>query len=69
MLQSRVVEVDGTFVGTAVRQSEGYRFVAIDVRLDELDWRVWPTLAELRRHVRAACLLSRAPGQAASRLI
>jgi hypothetical protein len=53
MLQSHVVEIDGIFVGAAVRLPEGYKFVAVDVRLDGLDGRVLPTLAELRRIVRA----------------
>jgi hypothetical protein len=61
MLQSHVVDVDGTFVGAAIRQSDGYRFVAVDVRLDELDGVVWPTLAEVRRNARIAFVLGRPP--------
>jgi hypothetical protein len=60
MLQSHVVEIDGAFAGAAVRQPDGYRFVAVDVRLDELDGRVWPTLDALRWHVRTTLRLSRA---------
>ncbi len=63
MLQSHVVDVDGVFVGAAIRQSDGYRFVAVDVRLDELVGRVWPTLGELRRQARVAVLLARVPPQ------
>jgi hypothetical protein len=61
MLQSHVIEIDGAFVGAAVRQTGGYRFVAIDVRLDDLDGRVWPTMAELRRNVRVMVLAGRGP--------
>jgi hypothetical protein len=52
MLQSYVIDVDGRFVGAAVRQPDGFRFVAIDVRLDALDGSVWPSLAEVERLAR-----------------
>jgi len=61
MIQSHVVDIDGAFVGAAVRQADGFRFVAIDVRLDELDGNVWPTLTELRRQVRVMVLAGRGP--------
>ena len=64
MLQSHVVEIDGIFVGAAVRLPEGYRFVAVDVRLDLIDGRVWPTLAELRRHARPTFYSGRPPAAA-----
>ena len=60
MLQSHVVDIDGTFVGAAVRQPDGYRFVAVDVRLDELDGRVLPSLAEVQRAARVAFVAARA---------
>jgi hypothetical protein len=59
MLQSHVVDIDGTFVGAAVRQSDGYRFVAVDVRLDDLDGQVWPTLSEVQRRARTMFLSGR----------
>jgi ActR/RegA family two-component response regulator len=65
MLQSHVVEIDGAFVGAAVRQSDGYRFVAVDVRLDDLDGQVWPTLTDLRRQVRVMVLAGRGPARGA----
>lgn len=65
MLQSHVIDVDGAFVGAAVRQADGFRFVAVDVRLDDLDGSVWPTLDEVRRQARAAFLLGRRPFAAA----
>ena len=56
MLQSYVIDVDGRFVGAAVRQANGYRFVAIDVRFDALDGTVWPSLAEVERTARHVAL-------------
>ncbi len=52
MLQSHVIEIDGTFVGAAVRSDRGYRFVATDLRVEELDGSLWPTLADIRRLAR-----------------
>jgi hypothetical protein len=52
MLQSHVIDVDGVFVGAAVRLDTGYRFVATDFRLEELDSTIWPTLADVRRLAR-----------------
>jgi hypothetical protein len=49
MLQSHVIEIDGAFVGAAVRLDTGYRFIATDFRLDELDGTTWPSLADVRR--------------------
>ena len=45
MLQSHIIEIDGVFVGAAIRIDRGYRFVATDFRLEELDTTIWPTLA------------------------
>jgi len=52
MLQSHIIDVDGVFVGAAIRIDHGYRFVATDFRLEELDTSVWPTLADVRRVAR-----------------
>ncbi len=54
MKQSHVIDVDGNFVGAAVRQDQGFRFVAVDIRLDELDGSVLPTLADVQRACRQA---------------
>jgi hypothetical protein len=54
MLQSHIIEVDGAFVGVAVRIDRGYRFVATDFRLEELDTSIWPTLDDVRRLARRA---------------
>ncbi len=61
MLQSHIVEIDGTFLGAAVRLADGYKFVAVNDRLNGLDGRVSPTLWELRRMARAAFLSGRIP--------
>jgi hypothetical protein len=52
MLQSHIIDIDGVFVGAAIRIDRGYRFVAIDFRLEELDSSIWPTLADVRRVAR-----------------
>jgi hypothetical protein len=52
MLQSHVIDIDGAFVGAAVRLDTGYRFIAIDMKLEELDGSVWPTLADVQRLAR-----------------
>jgi hypothetical protein len=54
MLQSHIIEVDGVFVGAAIRIDRGYRFVAADFRLEELDSSIWPTLEDVRRLARRA---------------
>ena len=51
MIQSHAIDIDGRFVGAAVRSDDGFRFVALDIRLDEMDGRVWPTVAEMRWHL------------------
>jgi hypothetical protein len=52
MLQSHVIDIDGVFVGAAVRLDTGYRFIATDMRLEELDATIWPSLADVRRLAR-----------------
>ena len=52
MLQSHVIDVDGAFVGAAVRLDTGYRFIATDMKLYDLDGSIWPTLADVRRLAR-----------------
>jgi hypothetical protein len=49
MLQSHVIAIDGAFIGVAVRLDRGYRFVATDIRMDDLDGSIWPTLADVQR--------------------
>jgi len=49
MLQSHVISIDGAFVGAAVRLDRGYRFIATDIRMDDLDGTCWPTLEDVHR--------------------
>jgi hypothetical protein len=52
MLRSHIIEIDGVFVGAAVHIDRGYRFVATDFRLEDIDSTTWPTLADIRRVAR-----------------
>ena len=52
MLQSHIIEIDGVFVGAAVRLDRGYRFVPTDFRVEELEATIWPTLLDLQRVAR-----------------
>jgi len=61
MLESHIIDVDGTFVGAAVRLPDGYKFVAVNGRLPGLDGRITPTLGELRRIARSAFFSGRVP--------
>lgn len=62
MLQSHIIEVDGAFVGVAVRIDRGYRFVATDFRLEELDTSIWPSLEDVRRLARRSLLAATSAG-------
>jgi hypothetical protein len=64
MFQSHVIDIDGVFVGAAVRLHDGYRFVATDFRLEEIDGSHWPSLEDVRRVVRARLLVGHTPAQA-----
>ena len=52
MLQSHIIDIDGVFVGAAIRIDRGYRFVATDLRMEELDASIWPSLADVQRVAR-----------------
>lgn len=52
MLQSHIIDIDGAFVGAAVRLDKGYRFIATDMKLDDLDGSILPTLAAVHRLAR-----------------
>ena len=49
MRQSCPIEVDGVFLGAAVEHELGVRFIAIDVRVSEMDQSIWPTFDYARR--------------------
>jgi hypothetical protein len=61
MLQTHVIDIDGAFVGAAVRLDIGYRFIATDMKLDDLDGSIWPNLADVQRLARRI-YLGEAPG-------
>jgi hypothetical protein len=44
MWHSRPIEVDGVFLAAAVEHELGVRFIAVDVRVTEMDQSIWPTL-------------------------
>ncbi|HBK06561.1 MAG TPA: hypothetical protein DDZ81_11945 [Acetobacteraceae bacterium] len=60
MLQSHIIDIDGAFVGAAIRLDTGYRFIATDMKLDDLDGSIWPTLADVQRLARSLYLKGRA---------
>ena len=65
MLQSHIIDIDGVFVGAAIRIDRGYRFVAIDFRMEELDSTIWPTLADVQRLARRLYLTGSFTGSTA----
>jgi hypothetical protein len=52
MRQSRPIEVDGVFLGAAVEHELGFRFIAVDVRVTQMDQSIWPTLDYAYRSAR-----------------
>jgi hypothetical protein len=42
MRQSCPIEVDGVFLGAAVEHELGVRFIAVDVRVGDMDQSIWP---------------------------
>lgn len=48
MFQSHVIEISGRVAGAAVSNAAGFRFIAIDPRLDEIDGSAWASLTALR---------------------
>ena len=69
MLQSYPIQVDGAFVGAAIRTDRGYRFVAVDVRVEPLDESTWPTLPDVQRLARHLYLTGRFPERRPLRLV
>ena len=52
MLQSFVIETSGVFLGAAIPQDRGFRFVATHERTRGLDGSVWPSLGDIQRVAR-----------------
>jgi hypothetical protein len=61
MLQSHVIDIDGRFVGVAVRLDQGFRFIAADPRAEDLGEIIWPGIDDIRRMARRALALEHAP--------
>jgi len=40
--RARPIEVDGVFLGAALDHELGVRFVAVDVRVTDMDQSIWP---------------------------
>lgn len=59
MRQSRPIEVDGVFLGAAVEHELGVQFIAVDVRVTEMDQSIWPTLDYAYRSARELFKLGR----------
>ena len=59
MIQSHIIDVNGTFVGAAVRLSAGYRFVAVDGRMESLNDTVWPNLMTVQKLARQLFIAGR----------
>jgi hypothetical protein len=61
MQTSKIVEVDGVFIGAAVLlpESQGWRFVAADHRADAADGRIAPTLLDAQQLAKRAFFSSR----------
>jgi hypothetical protein len=60
MRRSRPIEVDGVFLGAAVDHELGVRFIAVDVRVSEMDQSIWPTLDYAYRAARQLFKFGRA---------
>jgi len=48
MRQSSVIDINGIFVGAAVKQDQDYRFIATHDRCGALDGSVFPSLREVK---------------------
>lgn len=54
MLQSHVIDIDGRFVGVALRLDQGFRFIAIDPRVEDLGEIICASTDDIRRLARRA---------------
>jgi hypothetical protein len=52
MRRSWPIEVDGLFLGAGVEHELGVRFIAVDVRVTEMDQSIWPNPDHAYRSVR-----------------
>lgn len=63
MHQSHIIEISGQFAGAAVDYGTGFRFVAVDPRVKQLDRSLWSTLPEMQRVVTHLLTVGRLPAQ------
>jgi hypothetical protein len=49
---SRPIEVDGVFLGAAIEHELGVRFIAVDVRVTEMNQSIWPSVDYAYRSAR-----------------
>jgi hypothetical protein len=68
MIQSRPIEIDGRFVGVAVRSSSAWHFVAVDPVLEDLHGMSFPSVEEAGRIARLVRLRERRPPPGLPRL-
>ncbi len=61
MLKSHVIDIDGKFVGVAIRLDRGFRFVAVDPCVEDLGEIMWPAIEDIRRMARRALALEHTP--------
>lgn len=61
MLKSHVIDIDGRFVGVAIRLDRGFRFLAVDPRVEDVGEIIWPGIEDIRRMARRALALEDAP--------
>ena len=66
MHDSHVIEVSGQFAGAAVSHGGRFRFIAVDLRVEELDNSVWPSLPDMQRAVGYLLTTGRLPAAPAS---
>ena len=66
MQSSKIVEVDGVFVGAAIRLTEGWQFVSADARASGADGATAATFADAQMLARQAVANARWETQKAS---
>jgi hypothetical protein len=54
MMQSHIIDIDGVFVGVAVRLDNGFRFIATDPSVEDIGETIWSGLGDIRRLGRSA---------------
>lgn len=54
MPQSHVIAINGRFVGVALRLDRGFRFIAVDPRVEDMAEIIWPGIDKISRMARRA---------------